>query len=202
MNQSFITGAGRAPRSGVAVDGNVHLLGDEELERHDRPRESRRHGREQELHHGGRAPVGVAVSVVPVFVPIQIEIAPNPIALSSPLPIPVTVLGSSTVDVTKIDVTTLRFAPNGATPVSTEIVSADGQVDLVASFRVRDTGLAVGDTQACLQGEIGGQPFNGCGAVVVIFNPACGLGIELAPILPALLWLRGRRRRHARGTSA
>lgn len=140
----------------------------------------------------GRA--GLAVSPKPV-ISVKSEIATNPIALSSPLPIPVTVLGSSSVDVTKIDVTTLRFAPNGATPVSTQIVSVDGQVDLVASFRVRDTGLAVGDTQACLQGEIGGQPFNGCDAVVVIFNPACGLGSEPAPILPALLWLRSRRRR-------
>lgn len=133
----------------------------------------------------------LAISPVSI-VPIVMEIEPNPIALN--LPISVTVLGSTTVDVTKIDVTTLRFGPKGATPVSTQIVSADGQVDLVASFDVQDTGLTTFDTQACLQGTIGGQPFGGCDAVVVI-NYACGLGIELAPILPVLLWLRGRRRR-------
>ncbi|HTF34949.1 MAG TPA: hypothetical protein VK714_14800 [Myxococcota bacterium] len=82
---------------------------------------------------------------------------------------------------TKIDVTTLRFGPKGASPISTQIVSVDGQSDLVASFQVQDTGLAVGDTQACLQGEISGQLFRGCDDVVVIMPRGCGLGLELAP---------------------
>ena len=93
----------------------------------------------------------LAISPVSI-VPIVIEIEPNPIALNS-LPISVTVLGSSTVDVTKIDVTTLRFGPKGATPVSTQIVSADGQVDLVASFDVQDTGLTTFDTAGLLAGH-------------------------------------------------
>jgi hypothetical protein len=84
------------------------------------------------------------------------------------MPVTVAVLGSKTVDVTKIDLTTLRLGPNGAAPVSTQIVSAkNGRVDLLASFRVQDTGLAVGDTQACLLGTIGDEFFRGCDRVVV-----------------------------------
>jgi len=89
---------------------------------------------------------------------VQIAIEQQPIALNSP-PIPVAVLGSSTVDVTQIDVTTLHFGPKGATAVSTQIVSATGQVNLVVSFNVQDTGLAIRDTQGCLQGTIGGEFF-------------------------------------------
>jgi len=130
---------------------------------------------------------------------VAIEVEPflpkDPIILTSPLPIAVAVLGSSTADVTKIDLTTLQFGPNGATPLFTHTVPANGQVDLVALFHVQDTGLAVGDTQACLRGAIGGQPFRACDGVLVIMGRGCGLGFELAPILPALLWLRGRRRR-------
>jgi len=143
----------------------------------------------------GPPPAGVnniGFRVASLGLAVGIEVEPNPIALN--LPISVTVLGSTTVDVTKMDVTTLRFGPKGATPVSTQIVSQNGQVDLVASFDVQDTGLTIGDTQACMQGTIDGQLFTGC-APVVIVNVACALGFELAPILPALLWLRGRRRR-------
>jgi len=142
-------------------------------------------------------PLGIAV-VLPE-VPVQIEVEPfvpkDPIILNSPLPVPVAVLGSSTVDVTQIDATTLRFGPKGATPLFTQVVTFNGQKDLLALFKVQDTGLALGDTQACLQGKIGGQAFRGCDDVVVILARGCGLGFELAPILPALLWLRGRRRR-------
>ncbi|HBZ70102.1 MAG TPA: hypothetical protein DEP35_10350 [Deltaproteobacteria bacterium] len=140
--------------------------------------------------HGFRA--------TPIVVPVQIEVEPfvpkDPIFLNSPIPLPVAVFGSSNVDVTQIDLSSLRFGPKFATPLSTQIVTVNGQTDLVAIFRVQDTGLAVGDTQACLQGEIAGQLFRGCDGVVVI-ERGCGLGFELAPILSVLLWLRGRRTR-------
>jgi CSLREA domain-containing protein len=145
---------------------------------------------------------GVAVCDVGAFelVPltgVAIEVNPlvpkDVIVLKSPLPVAVTVLGSNAVDVTKIDVSTLQFGPAAATPVFTDAVRVDGQVDLLALFEAPQTGLAVGDRQACLKGALGGQPFRACDDVVVVRG--CGLGLELAPILPALLWLRGRRRR-------
>ena len=138
------------------------------------------------------------VEFLPVL-SVQIEVQPfvpkDTIILNSPLPLPVVVFGSSMVDVTKIDAATLRFGPKDAAPLFSQIVTVDGQQDLVAFFEVQDTGLAVGDTQGCLQGKISGQLFRGCDDVVVIMLRGCGLGFELAPILPALLWLRGRRRR-------
>jgi hypothetical protein len=189
VNQSLITGI--AASTGVAVDGSFiywsnfgNTIGRANLDGT---------GVNESFITGAATPFGIAISIVPV-IPVQIGVEPKLISLTSSRPISVTVLGSSNVDVTKIDVTTLRFGPNGATPVSTQIVSANGQVDLVASFRVPDTGLALGDTQACLQGTIDGQPFQACDAVSVV-DAECGLGIELVPILPALLWLRGRRRR-------
>jgi hypothetical protein len=132
----------------------------------------------------------LATPVIPVQIEIQPGVPNDPIVLNLPAPVRVTVLGSSTVDVTKIDVTTLRFGPNGASPFFTQIVNTD----LLALFHEQDTGIALGDTQACLQGKIAGQPFQGCDDIVVIMAKNCGTGFELAPILPALLWLRGRRR--------
>jgi len=87
--------------------------------------------------------------------------------------------------VTKIDGTTLRFGPNGATPVQLSLldVNQDGYLDLVAAFGVQDTGFALVDTQACLQGTIDGQLFRSCTSVVIA-NLSCGLGPELAPFLP------------------
>ncbi len=196
-DQSFISGA--SGPMGVAVDGThiywtnftSNTIGRANLDGT---------GVDQSFISGAASgPEGVAVST-PVFVPVQIEVEPfvpkDPIALNSPLPFPVAVLGSSTVDVSQIDTTTLRFGPKGAAPLSSQIVTVDGQQDLVALFKAQDTGLAVGDTQACLQGKIGGQFFQGCDDVVVILARGCGLGFELAPILPALLWLgrRGRRK--------
>jgi hypothetical protein len=130
-----------------------------------------------------------------VMIEVQPFIRNDPIVLNSLLPVPVVVLGSSTVDVTQIDATTLQFGPKNATPLFTKVITVDGQKDLVALFKVQDTGLALGDSQACLQGKIGGEAFQGCDGVVVIMFRGCGLGFEVALILPVLLWLRDRRRR-------
>ena len=74
-------------------------------------------------------------------------------------------------------------------------VSDDGLTDLVSHYRTQETGIAVGDTEACVMGEtLDGTPFEACD-VVLVFVP-CGLGFELALLLPGLMWLH-RRRRHA-----
>jgi hypothetical protein len=148
------------------------------------------------IHPNGLFEAWIATLVrTDVVIEVQPFIPKDPIVLNSRLPVPVVVFGSSTVDVTQIDATTLRFGPNGAAPLFSKIVTVGGQTDLLAFFEVPDTGLALGDTQACLQGQISGQPFRGCDDVVVIMFKGCGLGFELAPILPLLLWLRGRRLR-------
>jgi len=140
--------------------------------------------------------IGFRVASVAPLVPVRVE-APWIVA-GSPDPLPVTILGSDTVDVTEIDVTTLRFGPRFATPLQLSLMDAnqDGDLDLVAAFGVQDAGLALGYNQPCLQGQIEDQLFRSCPSVV-IGNLACGLGVEFAPILPPLLWLLDRRRRKA-----
>ena len=44
-------------------------------------------------------------------------------------------------------------------------VDKDGLLDLVSHYRIPETGIAAGDPQACLRGEIDGAAFEGCDAV-------------------------------------
>jgi hypothetical protein len=87
--------------------------------------------------------------------------------------IPVAILGSDTFDVADIDVTTLAFGPSAAPPAHNagghwEDVNDDGLTDLVSHYRTQETGIASGDTEACLTGGTrNGTPFEGCNTVKV-----------------------------------
>jgi hypothetical protein len=123
----------------------------------------------------------------------------NPINPFSNGVIPVAVLASDTFDAMDVDVATLAFGPDGAAPAHDQgghfaDVNGDGLTDLMAHFPTQETGLAMGDSEACLAGEtLDGTPFGDCDQV----NTArgCGLGFELAFLLPALVWLKRRQGR-------
>ncbi|HZD58167.1 MAG TPA: hypothetical protein VE136_15660 [Anaerolineales bacterium] len=103
---------------------------------------------------------------------------PNTINLKSGGMVPVAVLGSSDFDAGQVVVTSLIFGPMhenhdhlGASPVKAKFddVNSDGYADLVVFFSVVETGLSIGDTQACLHGMlVDGTHFCGHDSVRVI----------------------------------
>jgi len=71
--------------------------------------------------------------------------------------IPVAIVGSADFDAVQVDLASVEFGPEGATPFRRLIwfrdVNRDGFNDLVVMFRVRETGIACGDTEASLTGR-------------------------------------------------
>ncbi len=80
--------------------------------------------------------------------------------------ITVAILGSAELDVNDVDVGTLAFGPDGAGPIHgghLEDVNDDGFTDLVSHYRIQETGIAFGDEQGCLTGQLlDGTPFEAC----------------------------------------
>jgi hypothetical protein len=102
---------------------------------------------------------------------------PNAINPSDEGVTPVAILGSDTFDAMDVDAATLAFGPDGAEPAHDlsdpaefadhlEDVDSDGFTDLVSHYWTEETGIAFGDTEACIAGEtLGGTPLKGCDAV-------------------------------------
>ena len=112
------------------------------------------------------------------FVLIDVKPAsdPNSINTKSMGLVPVAILGSADFDVTTVDVTTLAFGPDGASPAHdlTDLdtyfehlqdVNEDGWLDLVSHYVQKLTGIACGDTAATLTGLVDVQPIEGTDSV-------------------------------------
>lgn len=150
----------------------------------------------------GAAPVSSyrGTIVLHILPPPAINIRPgserNPVNPMGQGKIPVAILGSADFDVAEVDVDSLAFGPAGAPPAERprprrRDVNRDGFTDLVSHYETHETGIAFGDTEACLSGErLEGIPFTVCD--VVTTQPACGIGFELVFLLPPLMWLRRR----------
>ncbi len=113
------------------------------------------------------------VTLPPIEVNIDIKPGsfPNAINPRSKGVIPVAILGSATFDVTTVDVTSLKFGHNGATPVhyALEDVNGDNFMDLILQFKTQATGIKAGDSQACLTGALlSGTPIEGCDSIITV----------------------------------
>ena len=110
---------------------------------------------------------------------VDIDVIPT-INLKSNGVIPVAILGNSCFDVQDIDVTTVKFGPDGAAPKHLQHGEGedddcdedagevcdhndDGNRDLILHFPTQETGIEADDTEACLTGTTqAGVWFEGC----------------------------------------
>ncbi len=97
------------------------------------------------------------VSSLLVTVDIKPDSDPNSIDPGSSDVIPVAVMGSIDFDAAQLDPATVTFGVDGATPTlggRIEDVDTDGFMDALFQFRTQESGIACGDTEAALNGEL------------------------------------------------
>ena len=124
----------------------------------------------------GETKLGMDTLTVITSVDVDIKPGSNPNSINPRKKgvIAVAILGSSDFDVTQVDVTTVLFGPDGATPTHNghvEDVNTDGFIDFVVHFKAPDSGIACGDTDATLTGSTGENPFIGMDSVNTVGCP-------------------------------
>ena len=115
------------------------------------------------------------IVIAPCEIKVDLDIKPgsntNPINPRSNGVVPVAILGSKSFNVKDVDRSSLAFGPSGANPAHKalghlEDVNGDGRLDLVSHYRAKASGIAKGDTSACVTGKTTtGTPIGGCDSV-------------------------------------
>jgi parallel beta-helix repeat protein len=154
-----------------------------------------------------------AFEFVPPVLEVAIEIKPGSalavINVASRGVVPVAILGSATFDASEIEPTTLRFGPAGAGPAHAngprlEDVNGDRELDLLAHFRVPETGIAMGDSEACATGALRDTTLiRGCDEIRTLTRGSVGRRRGLARIAGGMgaeiAWMPGLALRALRG---
>jgi uncharacterized delta-60 repeat protein len=108
-------------------------------------------------------------TTVEVSVDVKPDDAGNVIPLQPNGVIPVAILTTSTFDATSVDPATVCFVRDCTEKHGTghlEDVNGDGRPDLLLHYETQETGIAAGDTQACLSGKTyAGVAIHGCDGI-------------------------------------
>lgn len=109
--------------------------------------------------HDGDVGVDCSSFCGPVSI-VSIDIRPgskkNPVHPRSKGKLKVSILSSETFDASRVNVSTIQFGPGSAVPFWYRLddVDNDGNWDLVLKFKTQKTGIACGDTEATLTGQM------------------------------------------------
>lgn len=104
-----------------------------------------------------------AVPTPPVMVTIDIKPSKRPlniINLSRNKLLSVAIVGEESFDALQVDPTTVKFGPSQASPIRFKghDYNQDSYSDLILIFKLNETGIACGDTEAILTGETFPEP--------------------------------------------
>ena len=111
--------------------------------------------------------------IVPVPAVIDIKPRKKPedvISLKNDKNLKVAIVGEETFDALQVDPATVKFGSNGASPVrfKGQDYNRDGFPDLILTFKLNETGIACGDTEATLTGgTYGGDVIEGSDSFTV-----------------------------------
>ncbi len=118
----------------------------------------------------------VQVSTLTALIDIKPDSPQNNVNPNSNAVVPVAVLSAHGLVPAQIDLSSVRFGLNGTEAAihssSFQDLNGDGVLDLVANFRIRQTGILCGTQQAWLSGQlVSGQQFSGSDSIHTVGCP-------------------------------